>query len=128
MAGLDPGSFDADELTESLLRLATWSGIGFIVGALSAFGAYELYPPARTLRWTILALAAVTVLVMAGLYGTAVWLGDSRAADWLVIGFTVALVLGTGLVVARELLTMINDHLLAAVWLERLDAIRARLV
>jgi hypothetical protein len=49
----DPATLDTDELEESLLRLGTWSGLGFVVGALGAVGMYELYPPASSHLWAI---------------------------------------------------------------------------
>lgn len=121
-----PVSFGADESGDSPLRLATWFGVGFLVGAVSAVATYELYPPARADAWTIPALAVVSLIVVASLYSWVVRLGDVRSADWLVLGYAAALVLATGLVVARELLAIIREQLTAIAWSDGLEAMRLR--
>lgn len=124
MDEIGPAGLEAEEdEDDALLHLGTWSAVGFVIGAVSAIGAYELYPPASSHIWTFPVLAAITLVVMAALYGFAFWLGDPRAGDWLVIGFVAALVVGTGLVVAREMVTLIDDEMPAAVWIQRLNRV-----
>jgi hypothetical protein len=90
--------------------LAASSIVGFIVGGLTAAGTYELYPPARDHVWPISVLAIGSVLAVVILYLLTVRLGVLRAGDSFVVGYGLALVLAASLVVSRELVHALREH------------------
>ncbi|HZR80845.1 MAG TPA: hypothetical protein VFD92_07090 [Candidatus Binatia bacterium] len=91
-------------------RLASCSGFGFVLGAATAGGAYELYPPAKDHVWPMATLAAVSIVGILVLYLIVVRFGAVNLGDWLIVGYTVALIVAAGLVVTREITETLRDH------------------
>ena len=93
---------------EPVVALA--SALGFAIGSATVAGLYAFYPPSRDHVWPIPTVVIGSAVSIAMLYATAARLDVVRAGDWLVLGYTAALVLAATLVVSGQLLGMIQDH------------------
>ena len=96
--------------TGTTARLAASLMVGFAVGTLTAAGTYELYPPARDHVWPIALLVVASVLSVVAVYLLTARLGVLRAGDSFVVGYGLALVLAASLVVSRELVHALRNH------------------
>ena len=99
---LDPTDVDAavDSFRIPFDLAATGTG-GFTVGMVTAAVVYAAYPPVHT-RGPIIIAGVASVLLIAVLYLALARVARLRAADWLIVGYVVALVGVTGLVMAVE--------------------------
>ena len=87
---------------------ATGTG-GFTVGAVTAAAIYASYPPIHS-RGPIIIAGVASVLLIAVLYWTLARLARVRAADWLIVGYALAMVVVVGLVMAVEGMQFLRDH------------------
>ena len=90
------------------LALASVMGFGVGAGTVATVGA--LYPPARDHLWPIGSVATTSIGLVLALYLAAARLDVRRAGDWLVVGYTVALVLAASAAVSREMVQAFRDH------------------
>jgi hypothetical protein len=90
--------------------LALASVMGFCVGVGTAATVGALYPPAKDHLWPIGSVAGTSIGLVLALYLTAARLDVRRAGDWLVVGYTVALVLAASFAVSREAVQAFRDH------------------
>jgi len=93
---LDPVEEDEEEeaFSESPVvpvDLAAMSAVGFIVGGLTAANVYASYPPLHGKIW-LLTTSVGSVLLIAVLYLMVARLARLRAADWLIVGYALALI------------------------------------
>jgi len=88
------------------------SSVGFVLGALTVAGVYEQYPPtwhgwvlpvAKDAVWKLPTLVIGSALVILALYVMLRRNSQIRIADWLVIGYAIAIVGAAGLVVSWEM-------------------------
>jgi hypothetical protein len=91
-------------------NLAVPWALGFVAGGLTAGGVYDLYPPVRGHMWPMGVLVVASVLFVLGVYFAAARLGAARAGDSLVVGYGLALVLAASLVVTREFVHALREH------------------
>ncbi|TMB51926.1 MAG: hypothetical protein E6J56_18060 [Deltaproteobacteria bacterium] len=107
---LDPTDVDAavDSFRIPFDLAATGTG-GFTVGMVTAAVVYAAYPPVHT-RGPIIIAGVASVLLIAVLYLALARVARLRAADWLIVGYVVALVGVTGLVMAVEGMQFLRDH------------------
>jgi hypothetical protein len=90
------------------MGVAIASGLGFVLGSATVAGLYAFYPPTRNQAWPIPTLALGSIVLIGALYMAAARLEIVRAGDWLVLGYTAALVLAASLVVTEQLVEMIR--------------------
>jgi heme/copper-type cytochrome/quinol oxidase subunit 3 len=83
-------------------HLGVAAGAGALLGSGTALGMYALAPGAAPMHWTMVALGTGSLAVVGGLHAAAALRGRGRTADWLVLGYVVAVVLGSSLVLGRE--------------------------
>src|SRR5712691_13126415 len=103
---------DVDVAVDSFpipLDLAATGTGGFIVGVITAAAVYAAYPPVHG-RAPILIAGVASVLLIAVLYLALARLARLRAADWLIVGYALALVGVTGVVMAVEGMQFLRDH------------------
>jgi len=72
--------------------LAATSTVGFVVGAFTAATVWASYPPVHGGRVLILVTGIGSILLIAALYLIVARLARLRAADWLIVGYALALV------------------------------------
>ena len=87
---------------------ATGAG-GFTVGVATAAAIYAFYPPVHG-KAPIIIAGVASVLLIASLYLAVARLARVRAADWLIVGYAVAFVAVTALVVAFEGMRFLHDR------------------
>jgi len=90
------------------IDLAATSAVGFIVGGLTAAAVYVSYPPHG--QTPILAAGVGSVLLIVVLYLAVARLARLRAADWLIVGYAVALVGVTAFFIMIEGVQFLRDH------------------
>jgi len=96
------------------LSLACAAGIG--VGISAAAIAYAFYVHARGPTWTGVAIIPISVLIVAALY---VGLGRRRlprASDWVVLGYTAAMILSTVLLTVQQMVSQFFANFDSVVW------------
>ena len=114
-ATLDPadeGEEEEEEFSESSgvpVDLATTSAVGFVVGGLTAATVYASYPPVHG-HAPILAASLGSMLLIAVLYLVVARLARLRAADWLIVGYALALVGVATLYMMVEGIQFLRDH------------------
>jgi len=90
--------------------LALCCALGFAVGALAAGPLVALYPPPRALAWLGPVLLGSSVVIVGVLYAV-VGRHDTRAGDWLVVGYTIAALLLGGAVMSEDAMHQFRAHL-----------------
>ena len=113
-ATLDPADEgeEEEEFSESSgvpVDLATTSAVGFVVGGLTAAAVYACYPPVHG-RAPLIATGVGSVLLIGALYVAVARLARLRAADWLVVGYALALVGVTAFFMVVEGVQVLRDH------------------
>src|SRR5438552_8246013 len=104
---LDPGEEEA--FAEFPVDLAATSAVGFVVGGLTAAAVYACYPPVHG-RAPLIATGVGSVLLIGALYVAVARLARLRAADWLVVGYALALVGVTAFFMVVEGVQVLRDH------------------
>ena len=107
---LDPAEEEAfAELPGIPVDLAATSAVGFVVGGLTAAAVYACYPPVHG-RAPLIATGVGSVLLIGALYVAVARLARLRAADWLVVGYALALVGVTAFFMVVEGVQVLRDH------------------
>jgi len=107
---LDPAEEEAFAESRGIpVDLAATSAVGFIVGGLTAAAVYACYPPLHG-RAPIIATGVGSVLLIGALYLAVARLARLRAADWLVVGYAVALVGVAVFFMFVEGVQLLRDH------------------
>jgi hypothetical protein len=90
------------------LLVASFGGLG--LGALTVRWVASLYPPTRDHWWPLVAVATASMVVILVLYLTATVLDVRRAGDWLVLGYTAALLIAASVVITEGFVSMVRDR------------------
>jgi len=107
---LDPAEEEEfAELPGIPVDLAATSAVGFVVGGLTAAAVYACYPPVHG-RAPLIATGVGSVLLIGALYVAVARLARLRAADWLVVGYALALVGVTAFFMVVEGVQVLRDH------------------
>ena len=106
---LDPAEEVFAELPGIPVDLAATSAVGFVVGGLTAAAVYACYPPVHG-RAPLIATGVGSVLLIGALYVAVARLARLRAADWLVVGYALALVGVTAFFMVVEGVQVLRDH------------------
>ena len=80
--------------------------IGCVIGVLTALAVYSLYPPGRGATWPIPAVGVGSLLVLGALYAVSARVMGLRAGDWLVLGYLLAVLVGSVLVMGGEAVSL----------------------
>jgi hypothetical protein len=104
------------------------AAIGFLAGGITAAWLYTLYPPARDHTWPIWALSAGSILFILATYVTARRLGALPAGDALVVGYGLALVIAVSLVLTREIVHAVEEHVPGYIGVKRVGLTRVEVV
>ena len=75
---------------------------GALLGACTAVGVWMLYPPARDRTWPIPVIGVGSLLTVLVLYVVATRRLSPRTGDFLVIGYILAVLLGSAFVMTQE--------------------------
>jgi hypothetical protein len=106
------------------LESALPSAAGFIAGVITAVAVWGLYPPTKGHVWPMWTLTLGSTALLLIVYLTAHRLGAVRAGESLVVGYGLALVLAASLVLTRELVNLITDHVPENLGVKRVDVSR----
>jgi len=88
---------------------AVGGGLGLVLGVLTTAGAWELYPPTPHHIWPLGLLVGISLTVVLVLYLMSLRFGP-RVGDWIVLGYTAAVLVAASLVVGRETIGFLQDH------------------
>lgn len=100
------------------------STIGFIAGAVTAVAVWDLYPAEKGHVWPMWALTLGSTALLLVVYVSAHRLGAVRAGESLVVGYGLALVLAASLVLTREVVNLIIDHVPENLGVKRVEVSR----
>jgi hypothetical protein len=100
------------------------SAIGFIAGGITAVAVWGLYPPTKGHVWPMWTLTLGSTALLLIVYLSAHRLGAVRAGESLVVGYGLALVLAASLVLTRELVNLITNHVPENLGVKRVDVSR----
>ena len=83
---------------------------GLCLGAVTVRWVATLYPPTRDHLLPLASVAAGSITVLLVLYLTAASLDIRQAGDWLVLGYTAALLIAASVVITQGVVTMVRDR------------------
>ena len=83
---------------------------GLLLGAVTVRWVATLYPPTRDHLWPLASVATASIVAVLVLYATAAWLDVRRAGDWLILGYTAALLVAASVVMGEAFVTMVRDR------------------
>ena len=110
----------AFRLQPALLRapreLTIAAAVGLGVGAFATAVAYGLYQRAHGPTWAGVAIIPLSVLVMVALHVGLTRRRHARASDWLVLGYTAAMILSTVLFTVQQALHDFYTEFTGAAW------------
>ena len=83
---------------------------GLCLGVLTVRYMVSMYPPTRDQWWPMLGIATASMLVILMLYLTASFLDVRRAGDWLVLGYTAALLIAASIAITEGVVEMVRER------------------
>jgi hypothetical protein len=90
--------------------LAIMCVLGLLLGVLGGMGAWEFYPPSRGHYWEGPTAIVASALVLVVSYLVIRRRAGRQAGDWLVLGYAIAMLLLTGLVLTSEAVELLHAH------------------
>jgi len=106
---LDEPEPDVDERPWATRGAAFGAGLGILLGALTVAGAWALYPPMPHHIWPLGMLSGVSLTLVLTLYVASMRYGTG-VGDWVVLGYTAAVLVAASLVVTKETISFLRDH------------------
>lgn len=83
---------------------------GLCLGVMTVRWVASLYPPTRDHWWPMLGVTTASMTVILILYLMATFLDVRRAGDWLVLGYTAALLIAASIAITQGFVEMVRER------------------